>query len=228
MLARASLWQSAQARLFEPGFAFHRDSPSSTQSMPGLALSSDCMACVSRLISSKPERRSAGAISAELAASIPKAKNAQATARPVFCCSSSLHRDLSGTHSRLVVIVRPAECQHAAFAGDDSEGDERIGCHRRKQLGAENLLAIIQAREALDDIARDRLAFDIVAISGLHWVSDQRLHLDDAAALGFRRYIDERARHLRGPPRRPRASPRRPRCRTRRSRRSFAQSPYRS
>ncbi len=52
MLARASPWQSAQARPAGPVFRVHSAPPSSTQSMPGLAVSSSCIARVSRLMKS--------------------------------------------------------------------------------------------------------------------------------------------------------------------------------
>ncbi len=48
----ASPWQSAQARPAAPALARHSASPSSTHSMPGLAVSSSCMALVSALICS--------------------------------------------------------------------------------------------------------------------------------------------------------------------------------
>jgi hypothetical protein len=51
MLALASPWQSAQDFPFA-AFAFQRVSPSSTHSMAGLAVSSSCIALVSRLIMS--------------------------------------------------------------------------------------------------------------------------------------------------------------------------------
>jgi hypothetical protein len=47
MLTRASLWQSEQALPAAPILLFHSASPSSTHSMPGLAVSSFCIALVS-------------------------------------------------------------------------------------------------------------------------------------------------------------------------------------
>jgi hypothetical protein len=52
MLARASPWHSAQARPAAPTFRLHSVSPSSTHSRPGLAVSSSCIARVSRLMKS--------------------------------------------------------------------------------------------------------------------------------------------------------------------------------
>src|SRR5438309_1346095 len=51
-LARGSPWQSAQARPAAPVFFSQSVPPSSTQSMPGLAVSSSCIARVSRLMNS--------------------------------------------------------------------------------------------------------------------------------------------------------------------------------
>src|SRR3954468_11952227 len=60
MVVAASAWQSVQALLAAPAFFFHAVSPSSTQKVAGLAVSSSCMARVSRPMSSYPERRGSG------------------------------------------------------------------------------------------------------------------------------------------------------------------------
>jgi hypothetical protein len=52
-----SLWQSAQDFPAAPALAFHNASPSSTHSMPGLAVSSFWIAWVSGAMKLKPERR---------------------------------------------------------------------------------------------------------------------------------------------------------------------------
>jgi hypothetical protein len=46
MLVLASPWQSAQALSALPALRFQSASPSSTQSMPGLTVSSSCIALV--------------------------------------------------------------------------------------------------------------------------------------------------------------------------------------
>jgi hypothetical protein len=48
MLVGASPWQSAHDLPAAPSLRFHSVSPSSTHNMPGLAVSSSCMARVSR------------------------------------------------------------------------------------------------------------------------------------------------------------------------------------
>src|SRR6185312_15149964 len=58
----------------------------------------------------------------------------------------------------------------------------------------ENRFAVVRAGECRDDVARDRPPHVVVAEAGLHGVRDQRLDLDDLAALGLRGYIDQGAR----------------------------------
>ncbi|WP_370689400.1 hypothetical protein [Neorhizobium galegae] len=57
MLTSAFWWQSAQDVFRLPTFSLHNSSPSNTANMPGLAVSSRCIACDSRLMSSNPDRR---------------------------------------------------------------------------------------------------------------------------------------------------------------------------
>jgi hypothetical protein len=73
MLARASWWQSAHERSAAPAGRFHNASPSDTDNMPALATGSRCIACVSRLMNSKPERRSARGISPASATAVAAA-----------------------------------------------------------------------------------------------------------------------------------------------------------
>ena len=84
MLCAASPWQSAQARSALPALRFHRASPSPINSMPGLAVSSRCIAWVSRLMKSKPERRSAGGISAAPASAIENVTTKKVATVPVI------------------------------------------------------------------------------------------------------------------------------------------------
>src|SRR5262249_4152636 len=87
------------------------------------------------------------------------------------------------------------EVQRAAFGSKRKEAQERIGGNGRKQLGAEDFLAVIFAHELGDDVAWYRLARVVGAKAGLHGVRNQRLDLDDLAALGLGGDIDEGARH---------------------------------
>src|SRR5260370_16401665 len=63
------------------------------------------------------------------------------------------------------------------------------------QVGAEDLGAVVGAYKQIDNIARDRDAGFVAPISGLHHMRDQRLDLDDLAALGLGRNVDEGAGH---------------------------------
>lgn len=83
------------------------------------------------------------------------------------------------------MLVGPGKGQGAALFGDGEERDERIGGDRRIEPGAEY--------QPLDDVARDRLAGHADAVAGLHNVGDHRLDLDDIAALGGGRNVNEGA-----------------------------------
>src|SRR5262249_14776323 len=99
------------------------------------------------------------------------------------------------------VVAGPFEAQRAAFGGNGGKGQERIGGNRREQLGAEDFLSVIFADEVGDDVAWHRLACIVGAKAGLHVVRDQRFDLDDFAAFGLRRRIDEGTRHGQTPSR---------------------------
>src|SRR6185295_7660737 len=75
------------------------------------------------------------------------------------------------------------------------ERDEGIGRDRREQVGAKNLLAIVAAGEAGDDVARDQLAGRRMAEAGLHDVRHQRLDLDDVATFRLLRNVDQHRAH---------------------------------
>ena len=71
--------------------------------------------------------------------------------------------------------------------------DERIGGDRRRQLGAEDLVAVIGADEMLMMSRGMMRAVGARPEAGLHDVRDQRLDLDDLAALRLRGNVDEGA-----------------------------------
>src|SRR4029077_11376860 len=50
-------------------------------------------------------------------------------------------------------------------------------------------------RELADDVARNAGAVGTDPVAALHRMRDQRLDLDDLAALGLRRHADQRSRH---------------------------------
>src|SRR6516225_10085204 len=96
---------------------------------------------------------------------------------------------------RKSVVADPFEIEFSAFGRNGEESDERVGGNRRKQIGAENLLAIIAAGEARDDIARYNLARGGVAVASLHDVRHQRLDLDDVAAFCLLGDVDQCGSH---------------------------------
>ena len=69
----------------------------------------------------------------------------------------SFDGDRGGRGFRKTVVADPFEFELAALGRGGEEGDERVGGDRRKQVGAENLVAVIAAGKARDDVARDRL-----------------------------------------------------------------------
>ena len=84
-------------------------------------------------------------------------------------------KPLSPTHSKSnlplsVATVKNVMNGFAAIAG--------------KQVGAENLHAVVTAGKAGDDIACDELALGGAAVAGLHDMRYQDLDLDDVAAPG--------------------------------------------
>src|SRR5690348_7030894 len=93
-------------------------------------------------------------------------------------------------------VAGPLEHDGSALLRDREEGDERIRGNRRGEGRAEDLGAVIGAEQFGDDVARDHLALIGAAEARLHDVRDQRLDLDDLAAFGGLRYVDQRAGHL--------------------------------
>src|SRR5690242_12734037 len=217
MAVVASPWHPAHD-LAPAGASFHNASPSSTASMPGLARSSSCIAWVSRLMKTVPERRSFCGISAAKRIVIAELKRrtittlASATTRRA-CLNAvmagtrpsmtgkcvnprlSFHRYICFLRHRLPVVGRPGQLDDAALAGEREEGDERVGGDGGVEIGAEHLLAVIAGDESVDDVARNGRAVGVVAVAGLHRVRDQRLDLDHLAALGLRRHVDESLGH---------------------------------
>src|SRR6266446_9611282 len=106
-----------------------------------------------------------------------------------------LDGDAGGFRHRDAVVTRPLEGEGAALDGDGGERDERVRGDGRMQIGAEDLGAVVGGDEAPDDVARDRDPELGAAIAGLHHVRDQGLDLDDLAALGPGRHVDQRTGH---------------------------------
>src|SRR5215831_17487048 len=107
----------------------------------------------------------------------------------------SLDRDLRRGGLDLAVVVGPTELQRPALRRHREEGDERVRRDGLMQVGAEDFGAVIRAHEQINDIARDRGTGFVAPISGFHDMRDQRLDLDDLAALCLGRNVDERAGH---------------------------------
>src|SRR6266849_879576 len=107
----------------------------------------------------------------------------------------SLHRDLGRRRLHLPIVVGPAELQRPALRRHREEGDERVRRDRLMQVGAEDLCAVVGAHEQIDDITRNCDAGFVAPIPGFHHMRDQRLDLDDLAALGLGRNVDEGAGH---------------------------------
>src|SRR6516225_7757412 len=108
---------------------------------------------------------------------------------------SSFYDDLGLLGGHISIVTGPLELDGAADGSDCVESDERIGSDRGKELGAEDLLAVIARDEMRDDVARDGHARLRVAKAGLHLVRDKGLDGDDLAAFGFGRNIDKGACH---------------------------------
>src|SRR5882724_9534488 len=111
---------------------------------------------------------------------------------------NSFDRDFRGGVLREAVVAGPPEREAAALGCHGMEGDEWIGGDGLVERGLEDLLAVVGADERGDDVARDWSADVVVAETGLHDVRDQRLDLDDLAALCLWRNVDEGARGHQG------------------------------
>src|SRR5262245_17420827 len=68
----------------------------------------------------------------------------------------------------------------------------RISSDRRLHVGREHRLAVKFARELVDDLARNRLAILVLALTRLHDVGQQGLDLDDLALFRFFRNFEPR------------------------------------
>src|ERR1700722_14201398 len=107
----------------------------------------------------------------------------------------SFDRDPRRRGLNLAVVVGPLELQRPALGRHREEGDERVRRDGLMQVGAEDFGAVVRAHEQIDDVARDRDATFVAPISGFHDMRDQRLDLDDLAALCFGWNVDECAGH---------------------------------
>src|SRR5664280_3691512 len=105
--------------------------------------------------------------------------------------TGSFHRDRGGGGFGKAVVAGPFEFQRAAFGGHCEESDERISGDSGREVGAEDLLAIVAAREKRHDVAPDARADGRIAVAGFHDVSYQCLDLEYLAALDLGRHIDQ-------------------------------------
>src|SRR5471032_2154156 len=104
-------------------------------------------------------------------------------------------RDGGRLGERVAVVAGPGAGDGAAFGGARRKRKVWIRRNRGVELGAEYLRAVVGADEVCDDVARDQCAELGAAKTALHVVRDQRLDLDDLAAAGACRHVDDRARH---------------------------------
>src|ERR1700685_4002521 len=68
--------------------------------------------------------------------------------------------------------------ERAALLRRHRERQERIGGDRGEQVGAQHVLAILGADEAIDDVAWNWLAHVVVPLTTLHRMRDQQLHVE--------------------------------------------------
>ena len=120
-----------------PALACHNASPSRTASMPGLLVSSSCMALVVGRhvgVAGAPFGRrnfGAGGRSAAEDESSMASRQRQPARR-----TGSFDRDVGGGRRREAVVAGPMERDRAALGRDGVERDERVGGNRRMQRGA--------------------------------------------------------------------------------------------
>ena len=171
-------------------------SPSSTASMPGLLVSSSCIALLSRLMilvgRAAFVQRNFRAVRGQVCEQQRRSghqKWREAAHSTVILAEASCVKPLSPVHWNAMV---PLLGRHRV------ERDERIGGDGLVERGLENFLAVVGADKRGDDVARDRLADVVVTEAGFHDVRDQRLDLNDLAALGLLRNVDEGARGHQG------------------------------
>src|SRR4030095_15451685 len=98
-------------------------------------------------------------------------RQATSKGRPERRDKTSNDRDRRRLRRFVSVVAGPLELERAALGGDGGEGEQRIGRHRRVQLGAEHFDAVIGADEPSDDVARDELARLRAPEAGLHDVT---------------------------------------------------------
>src|SRR5690606_26404094 len=72
-------------------------------------------------------------------------------------------------------IIEPAQFQIARPGHPHVESHVRIGRDTRLHFDLEHLLATERGGEGVDDVARDRLAFPILALTGFQELRDERL-----------------------------------------------------
>ena len=119
-----------------------------------------------------------------------------ATAWALFTIES-IDRDRGRSGLMEPVVAVPFEGNRTALGRYRIEGDEWIGCNSGEEVGAKNLLAIIGAYESGNDITRVSLAGTVATKARFHDMRYQGLDLDNIAAFGGLRNVDQRTRHHR-------------------------------
>src|SRR5690606_36537014 len=88
------------------------------------------------------------------------------------------------------VVVEPRELERPRLRNPDRKGKIRVRRNRGMPIAVKNFLAVELGRERLDDLARDRLALRVLALTAFHFVRDQRFHFYDLAGFGLARHTN--------------------------------------
>src|SRR5580693_2790532 len=78
-------------------------------------------------------------------------------------------------------VLFPDKLKPAALGGAQVELEIRIGRNGLVQIGDEDVVSLITADKFVDDLARDDIAFVVVAQAGFHLMADQGFDLKDFA-----------------------------------------------
>src|ERR1700730_14312935 len=78
-------------------------------------------------------------------------------------------------------VLLPDELEPAALGGAQVELEIGIGRDGLVQIGDEHVGSVITADKFVDDLARDDIAFVVVAQTGFHLMADQGFDLKDFA-----------------------------------------------
>src|SRR5262249_9040729 len=82
------------------------------------------------------------------------------------------------------LIVTPLKPQTAGLRRYGIESEVGIGGDGRMPVRSKDLLAVIGARECVDDVAWNEPAIHITVMAAVHRMGDQRFNLDDLPLLG--------------------------------------------